>query len=36
VRRHARKPQPNNLARMAHRNPLRWHRSSFGVAKGAT
>jgi len=36
VRRYRRKLQPNNLARIAHRNPLRWHRSSFGVAKGAT
>ena len=36
VRRYAGKLQPNNLARIAHPNPLRWHRSSFGVAKGAT
>ena len=36
VRRYAGKLQPNNLARIAHRSPLRWHRSSFGVAKGAT
>ena len=36
VRRSARKLQPNNLARIAHPNPLRWHRSSFGLAKGAT
>ena len=36
VRRNAGKLQPNNLARIAHSNPLRWHRSSFGVAKGAT
>jgi hypothetical protein len=36
MRRNREKLQPNNLARMAHPNPLRWHRSSFGVAKGAT
>ena len=36
VRRYAGSLQPNNLARIAHSNPLRWHRSSFGVAKGAT
>ena len=36
VRRYAGNLQPNNLARIAHSNPLRWHRSSFGVAKGAT
>ena len=36
VSRYAGKLQPNNLARIAHPNPLRWHRSSFGVAKGAT
>jgi len=36
VRRYGRKLQPNNLARIAHPNPLRWHRSSFGVAKGTT
>jgi hypothetical protein len=36
VCRYAGKLQPNNLARIAHPNPLRWHRSSFGVAKGAT
>ena len=36
VRRYRRRLQPNNLARTAHPNPLRWHRSSFGVAKGAT
>ena len=36
VRRQAGKLQPNDLARIAHPNPLRWHRSSLGVAKGAT
>src|SRR5277367_6029650 len=36
VRRYRRRLQPNNLARTAHPDPLRWHRSSFGVAKGAT
>ena len=25
MRRYGRRLQPNNLARMAHRNPLRWH-----------
>jgi hypothetical protein len=36
VRRQRRRLQPNNLARIAHPNPLRWHRSSFGLAKGVT
>ena len=35
-RAYRRRLQPNYLARIAHPDPLRWHRSSFGVAKGAT
>jgi hypothetical protein len=29
------KLQTNDLARLAHRNSLRWHRSLLGIAKGA-
>ena len=34
VRRYRRRLQPNNLARIAHPDPLRWHRSSLGLPKG--